>query len=393
MSCARYHDSADSWTLKALALTSLGEHWHPVGTPMVLDALKSRDRRLVAFGLEALYRTRADVLRAVATPDLIEELIDHTSRTRVQLVKDRALAVLERLAPDASASDRGDWKSWWRQHRRDWAPAEWPALPKPDGEKPAQTTTAPILERAIDLRDAGLDLVICIDTTGSMGGPMAATRDAIGGIVALLGGIAPHFRAGLVQYRDLGDLSGGADVMVPLTRNADSVRDKLDHTHAGGGGDPPEAVDAGLERSLGRDVGWNPRANKLILLIGDAPPHENKLDHAVDLSRTAHADPASEFGGGPITGKHAGEIRPFVISAIAIRPEALSSFQEIARAGGGVCVKMFPDARSGGSGAADGGARTIVEHVLSMSFGEQWRAQVEDFVRTWFAYHDAGFFS
>jgi hypothetical protein len=81
-----------------------------------------------------------------------------------------------------------------------------------------------------------------------------------------------------------------------------------------------------------------------------------------------------------------------VTSAIAIHPNAVLSFRAIAEAGGGVFVKLFREGRGGQLHPDEGGPRTLVTHVMSMSFGEQWRTEAEAFVETWFVYHDAGFF-
>ncbi len=63
-----------------LVLLSLGDDWHPSGSKIVLEALKSKDDRLRACGLETLARSQPSCLLAVLNNDLIDTLIRNGSR-------------------------------------------------------------------------------------------------------------------------------------------------------------------------------------------------------------------------------------------------------------------------------------------------------------------------
>jgi Mg-chelatase subunit ChlD len=317
--------------------------------------------------------------------------------------------VLRRMVPAAGATDRRGFDEWWRTTKATWAPPPWQAPPAAKG---GGTVAGSVVQRAFDLRDAGLDVAIVIDSTGSMQGPIDAARDAIHDVVALLSGVAPKLRLGLVHYKDFGDIGDGAKLLVPMTKAQDEVRDKLDKLVASGGGDVPERVEAGVAVALSREMGWNKDANRLILVIGDAPPHPEAEEPLYELIRKAREQPFAS-GKGPVTGVAKDTVRPFITSAIATSPAPKAQFERIAAAGGGMCVVLEgvggrgrPGARAGGDKGADqgggkGGAaapttnratQQLVEHIMLLSFGAQHQAQLRRFVRTFFEYRDAGMF-
>jgi Mg-chelatase subunit ChlD len=379
-------ESADSWSMKAIVLLSLGNDWHPVGGKAVLAALTDKDARLRAFGIEALRRTTPQALASIATPELVEELVERTSKTKNEFVQKRVMEVLTRMLPTAGAKDRAAWQAWWSANAKTHVPAPWST---PDRtERGPGTVAGTIVERAFDLRDDGLEVAIVIDSTGSMQLAIDAARDAVDEIVAMLSGIAPKLRLGLVHYKDLGDMGGGAALLVPLTKDQKRVRERLGKLIASGGGDIPESVDRGIEVALEREMGWTRGANRMLLVIGDAPPHPAK--HAALLETVKRAYEAPFSGGrGPVTGAKS-KLKPFITSAIATNRQAKATFDEIAAAGGGASVVLdVQNASQGGPGTA---VEQLVEHVLALSFGSQYQGQMKLFARTFFEYRTAGAF-
>lgn len=63
-------EAAEHWVQKAVVLLSLNECWHPAGNQMILGAMRHKDARLRAFGLEALLRSDAELLPKLATSEL-----------------------------------------------------------------------------------------------------------------------------------------------------------------------------------------------------------------------------------------------------------------------------------------------------------------------------------
>ena len=123
---------------------------------------------------------------------------------------------------------------------------------------------------------SAMDLALVIDTTGSMGDEMAYLQAELDSIVARLKREAGNLdlRIGLIVYRDVGD-----DYVVqstPLTEDIRSVRSTLASKEAAGGGDEPEAVDQAMAAAAAMQ--WRPGAAKAVLLVADAPPHEDGLE-------------------------------------------------------------------------------------------------------------------
>lgn len=115
----------------------------------------------------------------------------------------------------------------------------------------------------------GVDIVICIDTTGSMRPYIDMIRRRL---ISILQEITPSFesfRIGMVLYRDYNDEY--LTRIVPFTANLSTFQRNLNVIRAAGGGDIPEAVYEGLHASA-TNFPWAAES-RLVILIGDAPPH------------------------------------------------------------------------------------------------------------------------
>lgn len=123
-----------------------------------------------------------------------------------------------------------------------------------------------------------LDLMLVIDTTGSMGDEIRYLASELASIVDALK--ARHqgidLRVGFVFYRDLGD--DYVTNTLPMTRDISAAQAELRQRWAGGGGDYPEAMEQALIRAAGQD--WRPDAAKSLLLVADAPPHDENVGKA-----------------------------------------------------------------------------------------------------------------
>jgi hypothetical protein len=124
-----------------------------------------------------------------------------------------------------------------------------------------------------------VDIVFALDTTSSMSGLIDGAKAKIWEIArrAQEGQPAPEVRVGLVAYRDVGDEY--VTKVLDLTGDLDTVYARLTELRAAGGGDGPEHVIKGLNDAV-NEVHWStdPRAVKLVYLVGDAPPHEDYHD-------------------------------------------------------------------------------------------------------------------
>lgn len=132
----------------------------------------------------------------------------------------------------------------------------------------------------------GLDLLFTIDATGSMGDELAYIQAELEHITnAVRRGSQSDIRVGVVFYRDRTDLVPLAHI--PFTRNINDVLAVMSRVNASGGGDYPEDMFAGLELAL-MNFDWRHQANKVIVLVGDAPPqfYRTNFDHqdAIDVA-------------------------------------------------------------------------------------------------------------
>jgi hypothetical protein len=157
------------------------------------------------------------------------------------------------------------------------------------------TITLPIAGRAPE----ALDLLLAIDTTGSMTDELSYLQVELDSIVASLRRIRPgtDIRVGLVVYRDEGDEY--VTRRFEFTGDLASLRQQLGAQQASGGGDYPEAVDRAFAEANGFD--WRADATKVMLHVADAPPHaENASDawqQALSLrTRGVHIVPVAASG-------------------------------------------------------------------------------------------------
>jgi len=388
------YDDTENWATQALVLLSAGREFHPVPmAPVLLQALDGKDRRLHAYAVEVMKRTDHARLAGLATPELMKLLIRDHAGDKNDAFRKEVLALLKRMFPDVEAEDQRDWKRWWNKQRREWATPDWTEPPKRDdeaegaGREGGGTVSTMVVDRAMDLNEVGLDLVITIDSTGSMQRAIDSARDAVLDLVEILQSIAPQFRLGLTHYKDLPDMGDGAEILEPLTPNVRAVRDSLSKLIASGGGDAPERVEKGMEQAFRREMGWSRDANKVVVVIGDAPAHPDGLERAVALAKQAHEDPLNlGRSGRPTTGRRDPEVRPYVISTIATNKAALPHFQAIAEAGGGTATALTVQPRG------KKGSRDTAKNILQISFGPSFRDHVGDLVDIYFRWRDAELF-
>jgi Mg-chelatase subunit ChlD len=124
-----------------------------------------------------------------------------------------------------------------------------------------------------------IEVVFVLDTTGSMGGLIAAAKEKIWSIASTMASAqtAPDIKMGLVAYRDRGDAY--ITQTIPLSSDLDSMYAKLMDFQADGGGDGPESVNQALHDAVNK-ISWSQdkKTYKVIFLVGDAPPHMDYQD-------------------------------------------------------------------------------------------------------------------
>ena len=116
-----------------------------------------------------------------------------------------------------------------------------------------------------------VDIGFLVDATGSMGDEMTFLQSEIKDIVRRVRGTEPDLdiRLSVVFYRDRGD--DFITKSLPFTRSVDDAVSFIAGTAAGGGGDYPEDMNAGLEAMMRQS--WSRDAiPQMLFLLADAPP-------------------------------------------------------------------------------------------------------------------------
>jgi len=139
-----------------------------------------------------------------------------------------------------------------------------------------------------------VEVVFCLDTTGSMGGLIEAAKQKIWSISNQIasGKPTPELKIGLVAYRDKGDAY--ITKIHDLTDDLDAVHGNLKTFQAQGGGDTPEHVNQALFDAVHK-VKWSTDKStlRIIFLVGDAPPH---MDYTDDVKYPETCKKACEKG-------------------------------------------------------------------------------------------------
>lgn len=147
---------------------------------------------------------------------------------------------------------------------------------------------------------AKVDVIFVIDVTYSMVDDIDAVQAAAATIVDDIESFANDFRVGIIAFRDHGDDPLFEDYA--FSADKDTIIANIHALIASGGGDTPEAVFDALLRAIDSSSigGWRNGAAKLLILMGDAPPHDPcpvngfTLQDVVDAAYLA--DPAHVYG-------------------------------------------------------------------------------------------------
>lgn len=216
------------------------------------------------------------------------------------------------------------------------------------------------------LRQGGLDVVFVIDATGSMGWLIDEVKTRVRHLANWIRSLVPATRFGIVAYRDHDDPEYVTQLR-PLTLSIRKVKRFLEELDTAGGGDLPEAVGAGLRRAIS-DAQWNPNSKHVIIVIGDAPPHAERMQE--NLSTAA----GFRSRGGTVTTMDVSfDANPELVARQlgvdigqleTIRPRgAMPEFVQLSSAGGGDASTLEGDLQ-------------VVRQLAILIFGEEWADEV-----------------
>ena len=114
-----------------------------------------------------------------------------------------------------------------------------------------------------------LDLVLCLDTTGSMKPHIDPLRQKLIPMLREILSDFTSFRIGMVLYKDYGDEY--LNKVIPFTSDFNAFQRNLNSIVVRGGGDIPEAVYEALYEGASK-FSWDSET-RMMILAGDAPPH------------------------------------------------------------------------------------------------------------------------
>ncbi|HWB21014.1 MAG TPA: HEAT repeat domain-containing protein [Phycisphaerales bacterium] len=196
-----------------------------------------------------------------------------------------------------------------------------------------------------ELGQSPLDLAICIDTTASMSDVLSAAQAGMDDLMLFARNSAADARLGVVAYRDRRDKY--ETLVFDLTDDLERARTQLWSLDADGGGDTPESVYKGLHHALA-SLSWREDSRKVLILIGDAPPHVGEGELCVDLARRAHA------------------LLKLTTHCIAAEGKPVKFFDEIAEVGHGRVVNLKDES-------------DLVAQIVGLSLGDRFDTQFREF--------------
>jgi Mg-chelatase subunit ChlD len=158
----------------------------------------------------------------------------------------------------------------------------------------AQPVGAAPLPAKNPAKKAKVEVVFCLDTTGSMTGLIDGAKAKIWSICNQIanGKPIPDLKVGLVAYRDRGDVY--ITKVFDLSDDLDAIHGHLKKFQAAGGGDAPESVNQALDDAVHK-IKWSTdkKTLRIIFLVGDAPPH---MDYPDDVKYPVTCKKAVEKG-------------------------------------------------------------------------------------------------
>jgi len=322
-----------------------------------------------------------EIASASADPELRRDGRRHAARLIRNMDETTALRVRDRLARVVGVEPPPEtavgWRRWATSRGRDFDLA----APAPRGVttrsvlRPLVSTYddevfARLMNYLDSLHTTDLEMAIVMDSTSSMQPMINEARIGVERLILFFSDIAGSMRLGFIAYRDHDNEPVWEGEH--LTSDLDAMRRFLWGIQITGGRDLPEAVLEGLEACGQLD--WSPAAEKRIVLVGDARPHDEDEYRIMELLESvrssgivvhaAHVpmrlDPRWErHVSAAVRDAYAAEIRTH-----NARTEA--AFDAIAHMGGGERVTLMD-------------ARELVPRLMRLTINEAWWPAFDEF--------------
>ena len=129
-----------------------------------------------------------------------------------------------------------------------------------------------------ELRRKGLDVVLVIDGTGSMNLIIDDVKAKMAQLIQSIHRLVPIARIGIVVFGGKGEKLDSQ----PLTLSPQKLEEFLSHITAKGGGEWEEDTYGAVEYAINK-MDWKPYAKKVVVLVGDSPPHKEDFQPLIQL--------------------------------------------------------------------------------------------------------------
>ncbi len=311
--------------------------------------------------------TRARVAADRQESEALDALL---SRIVMRMTRAEAGVFSSRLAAITSGSDmKRDyrWREWLRKHSSDPRYDGAFIVPRtPNGDRCAPLNAVAQLEAPdfVKLEEylgafasKSIDLAILIDCTASMSGEIAEAQAGADDLLAFLTGCSASLRTAVAGYRDTRDrweISA-----FDFTSDATLARKNLWSLTAEGGGDEPESLYRAMKETLTKaswrpdpPIGSNdPPPERVMVIIGDAPPHVGEGGKCEELAKSAAAK----------------GMRIYTIQAHAAEnAKDVKWFPEISLAGGGRSVRL-------------GDEDSLIAEIAQLTLGDRFHDELGEF--------------
>jgi len=225
-----------------------------------------------------------------------------------------------------------------------------------------------------ELRRKGLDVVLVIDGTGSMKLIIDDVKAKMEQLVMSIHRLVPIARVGIVVFGGKGEPMR----IQPLTLSPQKLSAFLNSIQAMGGGEWEEDTFGACETAMNK-MDWKPYAKKVVVLVGDSPPHKEDFGPLLGLIRQFKTNNGTFNTVDVAAEEHERFEREFWLKVHREEPPKISPLPEfyrqtqaaykvLATAGGGSMKSLTKDTH-------------INQQVLILAFGEQWQSQVASFGR------------
>jgi hypothetical protein len=204
----------------------------------------------------------------------------------------------------------------------------------------------------LDALPGAADILIAIDTTGSMQPAINQAKAEATAICNQVQAAIPGARFAVWDFRDVGDRPATNGILKTLntfTSSCSAVQVAVNTMVASGGGDSPEAYNPVFHETWADpvlDASRNPEAVQFLVVLGDAAPHNSPAPAVAPACGNTGADPSGFNSDTEIANLNSNDITLLMIHyQHAGTSTTLACYQQLAGATGGTAV-------SGGGGSS-----------------------------------------